>query len=113
MADEQERSEFTPLGWNREGKVIDAAGYLRVVEAIPSALDNIYIENKFDGDAFEIGQRILEHFKERSTSDEPNEVKEILKKDLEGKVGYITGPIRLDEDGDGIWITIQLYRVRD
>ncbi|MBS3071274.1 hypothetical protein J4407_03165 [Candidatus Pacearchaeota archaeon] len=107
----QRRAEFIPLAYDSEGKVIDVMGYVRKVEAIPYALDVVYIPIEIDGSPFKISEEILSSFKENI----PDELKEQFKKGLEGKVGFISGSNAhlVDSDGEGTWIYVQLYRVKD
>ena len=103
--------EFIPLGYNIEGRVVDVMGNIRNVEAIPYALDNVYISVELDSSPFEISREILGYFK----SSIKGKLKKVFKKDLEGKVGFISGSNNYIEDpqGEGTWITVQLYRVKD
>lgn len=112
MTDEQKRSEFIPLGYNEEGKVIDVMDNIRNVEAIPYALDNIYVHIRYEGSPFETAREILRGFIE--DSEISDEFKELFKKDLEGRVGFIVGPRTNDETtSEGTWAPVQFYRIKD
>jgi|SRR3989338_8715820 len=112
MTEEKARSEFIPLNYEPDGRVYDLAGNVRSVEAIPYGIDQIFLPTKMTGALYESCSAVLDFF-ERELE---GEWREAFKKDLEGKVGFITGPIvRVDnsQEESGYWISVQLYRVKD
>jgi|SRR3989338_8277636 len=112
MAEERIRPEIIPLSYEPDGRVFDLAGNVRNVEAIPYGIDQIFISVNMTGALYESCAAVLDFF-ERKLEGEWGEA---LKKDLEGKVGFITGPnVRVDDSQEeaGYWISVQLYRVKD
>ncbi len=112
MPDEQGiRSEFIPLGYSKLGEVVDTLGNIRIIEAIPYALDNVYIRVYQEGSALEISREILDQVKQTMRG----KLRSIFKKDLEGRVGFITRKNENveDSDGEGEWFAVQLYRIKD
>lgn len=111
MSKEQKRPEFIPLGYDSDGRVVDVMGYVRDVEAIPYALDKLYVGIDTDGSAFDVARTILEDFRENTGI--TDELKKLFDKDLEGKVGFIVGPVTTDDGAEGVWRAVQFYRVKD
>jgi hypothetical protein len=106
-----ERPEFIPLGYDTEGRVVDIMGNVRSVEAISYALDSFYAHVNVDGQPFELSRHVL--FQVNQTI--KGKLKKELKKELEGKVGFILRKNIFveDPDAEGEWFTVQLYRVID
>ncbi|MDP3992311.1 MAG: hypothetical protein Q8P79_02270 [Nanoarchaeota archaeon] len=111
MSEEQRRPEFIPLAYDAEGRVVDIMGNVRNAEAIPYGLDIVHINVREDALAFDICKAVLYVF----AKEYKGPVKKLLKKDLEGRLGFICGPNTGNyiESDDGTWITVQLYRIKD
>ena len=106
---EAQRPEFIPLEYDNNGKVTDILGYVRKVEAIPYGLFHIAISHDNAESVFHMTLEILDHVRDEL----PDEFTELLKKDLEGKVGFISEKNDAIDWDEGTHLAVQLYRVKD